>query len=97
MDGDTRPATLEPILARIDDVNHRLTPLEVAFSTTLGEASRRTQAILEAALAMAAMLLLIVGIGLSRRMLRGSDALEAELFAERDRAHVTLESASATR
>ncbi len=92
VDGDTRPATLEPILVRIDDVNRRLTPLEVAFSTTLGEASRRTQAILEAALVLAATLLMIVGIGVSRRMLRTSDALEAQLFAERDRAQVTLES-----
>ena len=42
-----QPATLDRILVRIDDVNRHLTPLEVAFSATLGEASRRTQEILE--------------------------------------------------
>ena len=46
-----------PILVRIDDVNRRLTPLEEAFSSTLGEASRRTQTILEVALVLTAMLL----------------------------------------
>jgi len=92
VDGDTSSATLEPILVRIDGVNRQLTPLEVAFSTTLGEASRRTQAILEAAIVLAATLLMIAGIVITRRMLRTSDVLEAQLYAEHDRAQVTLES-----
>ena len=91
-EGDTQPATLGPILARIDDVNRRLTPLEVGFSTTLGEAARQTQMILEVALVVAAALLVVVGVGVSWRIVRRSEEAEAELFAERDRAHVTLES-----
>ena len=41
--GDVSVEALSPVLARIDDVNRRLTPLEVAFSNTLGEASRPAQ------------------------------------------------------
>jgi diguanylate cyclase (GGDEF)-like protein/PAS domain S-box-containing protein len=90
--GETRPEELAPILVHIDDVNRRLTPLEEAFSRTLGEASRQTQTILEVALVLTAMLLVILGTAMSRRMLRASESLEAQLFAERDRAQVTLRS-----
>ncbi len=90
--GETRPEALGPILVHIDDVNRRLTPLEEAFSNTLGEASRRTQTILEVALVLTAMLLVLLGAAMSRRMLRASENLEAQLFAERDRAQVTLRS-----
>ena len=41
-------AQIDPILARIFEVNQELTPLEVRFSNTLGEASRRTEQILVA-------------------------------------------------
>ena len=85
VDGDTQPGTLEPILARIDEVNQRLTPLEVAFSSTLGEASRRTQEYLEVALVLAAVLLVFVGVAVSRRMLRTSDALESALQLSEER------------
>ena len=90
--GDAAPSSLAPILARIDDVNRRMTPLEMAFSGTLGEASRWTQEILEVALVLVAAALGIGGIAISRRMLRTSAALEAQLHAERDRAQVTLHS-----
>ena len=90
--GDIQPATLGPILARIDDVNRRLTPLEVGFSMTLGEAARRTQTILEVALIVAAALLVVAGVVVSARIVRRSEEAEAELFAEHDRAQVTLES-----
>ncbi|HEX9301205.1 MAG TPA: diguanylate cyclase [Casimicrobiaceae bacterium] len=83
--GDIQPGSLEPILARIDDTNRRLTPLEVAFSSTLGEASRRTQEILEVALVLAAAALVIGGIALSRRMLRTGDALEHALRVSEER------------
>ncbi len=90
--GDAAGSTLAPILVRIDDINRQLTPLEVAFSGTLGEASRRTQEILEVALVFVAASLGIGSIALSRRMLRTSAALEAQLHSERDRAQVTLHS-----
>jgi diguanylate cyclase (GGDEF)-like protein/PAS domain S-box-containing protein len=90
--GDASPEALAPLLARIDQTNRRLTPLAVAFSSTLGEASRWTQEILEVALVFAAATLALGGIALSRRMLRTREALEAQLYAERDRAQVTLQS-----
>jgi diguanylate cyclase (GGDEF)-like protein/PAS domain S-box-containing protein len=89
---DIRPATIGPILGRIDDVNRRLTPLEVGFSMTLGEAARRTQMILEVVVVLAAALLVVAGIVVSARIVRRSEEAEAELFAEHDRARVTLES-----
>lgn len=89
---EIQPATLAPILARIDDVNRRLTPLEVGFSMTLGEAARRTQMILEIVVVSAAALLVVAGVVVSARIVRRSEEAEAELFAEHDRARVTLES-----
>jgi len=90
--GNATAETLVPILTGIDAINRRLTPLEEAFSSTLGIASRSTQTILEIALVLTAMLLVILGAAMSRRMLRASESLEAQLFAERDRAQVTLRS-----
>jgi hypothetical protein len=84
-----RPGRDDPTLARIFEVNQRLTELEVMFSNTLGEASRRTEAILGIALAFVATLLVVVGIAISWRILRTGDKLERALFAERDRARVT--------
>ena len=86
---------LEPILARIDNANRRLTPLEVAFSRTLGEASRRTQEILEFALILAAGALMIAGIALSRRMLRTSDALERALQVSEERFDLAVDGSNA--
>ena len=93
--GDYQAATLEPILTRIDDANRRLTPLEVAFSSTLGEASRRTQGILEVALILAAGALVVAGIALSRRMLRTSDALENALRVSEERFDLAVDGSNA--
>jgi diguanylate cyclase (GGDEF)-like protein/PAS domain S-box-containing protein len=90
-----QPGTLDPILARIDDANRRLTPLEVAFSSTLGEASRRTQGILEAALVLVAASLAIGGIALSRRMLHESDALEHALRTSEERFDLAVDGSNA--
>jgi len=89
---DTQASTLAPILSRIDEVNRRLTPLEVGFSMTLGEAARKTQTVLEGALAAAAAILVVAGVVVSARIVRRSEQAEAELYAEHDRAQVTLES-----
>jgi diguanylate cyclase (GGDEF)-like protein/PAS domain S-box-containing protein len=83
--GEDRPEVLAPILARINDANGRLTPLEEAFSSTLGEASRRTQSLLEIALAAAALLLVLAGAAMSRRMLRQSESLERALKVSEER------------
>jgi PAS domain-containing protein len=90
-----QPTPLDPILVRIDNANRRLTPLEVAFSSTLGEASRRTQGILEYALILAAGALVIAGIALSRRMLRMSDALEHALRISEERFDLAVDGSNA--
>ena len=81
----TQPEQVAPILARIENVNDRLTPLEEAFSNTLGEASRKTQALLQAVFAGAAFVLVVGGAAVSRRMLRKSDALERALTVSEER------------
>jgi len=77
---------IEPILARIFEVNQTLTPLEVTFSNSLGVVSRRTEQILVAALTVVASLLVVLGIAIAWKILRASSELERQLFAERDRA-----------
>jgi hypothetical protein len=59
---------------------------------TLGQAARRTQMILEVVVVSAAGLLVVAGVVVSARIVRRSEEAEAELFAEHDRAQVTLES-----
>jgi len=90
-----QPMPLDPILVRIDNANRRLTPLEVAFSSTLGEASRRTQGILEVALIFVAGTLVIGGIALSRRMLRTSDAFEHALRISEERFDLAVDGSNA--
>jgi diguanylate cyclase (GGDEF)-like protein/PAS domain S-box-containing protein len=77
------PAQLRPVLERIDGINAALTPLEDAFSYTLGQASRVAQLALVVVTLIAAMSLVLLGIVLSRRMLSESDAFENALrFSE---------------
>ena len=80
---DADAAQLRPVLERIDEINATLTPLEDAFSYTLGQASRVAQMMLVAVTMVAAIGLVLPGILLSRRMLRDSDAFESALqFSE---------------
>jgi diguanylate cyclase (GGDEF)-like protein/PAS domain S-box-containing protein len=83
--GGDPPESLAPILTRIDDLNQRLTPLEVSFSSTLGEASRKTQQMLQLGLVLVAGGLVLGGAFLTRRMLRNSDALERALRISEER------------
>jgi PAS domain S-box-containing protein len=92
---DAQPGTLAPILARIREVNRRLTSLAVRFSNTLGEASRQTQAILEVVLALTALLLASGGIGLAWRMLRAGDALGEALRVSEERFEVAVAGSNA--
>src|SRR6185369_12313434 len=75
---------------RISEINSTLTPLEDAFSSTLGEASRDTEIALLGATLFAATCLALIGIAMSRRMLRQSEAIEsAERFSE-ERLHLAV-------
>jgi len=84
------PEEIQAILAQISEANAKLTPLEDAFSFTLGEASRRTETVLLAATLVAAACLALIGIAMSRRMLRQREAIEsAERFSE-ERLHLAM-------
>jgi len=89
--GGTRDlAAFRPALDEINAINARLTPLEDSFSYTLGEASRKTQALLQVGTLFAASLLLLLGIFLSRRMLLRSNALEVALRASDERFNLAV-------
>lgn len=92
---DTPADELTRILARIDDLNRKLTPLEEAFSSTLGDASRKTLALLESALVVVALVLVIGGALVSRRMLRQSDALERALQVSEERFELAVRGSNA--
>ncbi|HQR12313.1 MAG TPA: EAL domain-containing protein [Casimicrobiaceae bacterium] len=79
------PSDLRPVLDEINTISARLTPLEEAFSSTLGEASRRAGTLLQVSTIAAALLLGLLGIMLSRRMLRRSIALETALRSSDER------------
>ena len=93
--GDSRPEIVDPILDRIDALNQRLTPLEVSFSNTLGEASRKTQEILQVALVLAGLTLLVGGAYMTRRMLRNSEAFERALHLSEERFDLAVRGSSA--
>ena len=61
---------LAPILAEIDAINARVTPLEDDFSFTLGEAARRARSIVLQGVAAAALLLFLLGAFVVRRLIR---------------------------
>ena len=63
-------AHVDRIVAEIADLDARLTPLEDGFSTNLGEGARWARYALTWVTDLAAFLLLVVGVMLSRRMLR---------------------------
>ena len=52
---------LMQLLQRIDDLDKRLTPLEVRFSATLGQATRSTLTLLNIAMAVVALVLTALG------------------------------------
>ncbi len=89
--GGTRDmAALRPTLDEINAINARLTPLEEAFSSTLGEASRRSRMLLQLATLASALLLGLLGILLSRRMLQRSIALETALRTSDERFNLAV-------
>ncbi len=88
--GNRDAAALRPILDEINATSARLTPIEEAFSHTLGEASRRTQTLLQFATVMAAMLFVLLGIFLSRRLLQRSNDLENALRASEERFNLAV-------
>ena len=89
--GGTRdPGALQPTLDEINSINKRLTPLEDSFSSTLGEASRKSQLLLAAVTSVVATMLVLLGIFLSRRLLQRSTALETALRVSDERFNLAV-------
>ena len=83
--GNSSAANLQPLLARLHQINAQITPLSDEFSFTLGEANRALRTRLLAIILAAALVMLVVGTGLSRRMLRRSEAFEYALRNSEER------------
>jgi diguanylate cyclase (GGDEF)-like protein/PAS domain S-box-containing protein len=88
--GDTARANLRPLLDRVLEINARLTPMEDAFTKSLGDASRGAQRLLLALIFCTAALLLPVGIYLSHRTLRHSASFERALRLSEERFHLAV-------
>ncbi len=83
--GRASAQSLEPLVARMHQVNARITPLSDQFSYTLGEANRALSYYLVAAIVMATIVLIPAGVVLSYRMLRRSEAFESALQVSEER------------
>jgi len=79
------PTALAPLLRYIDDLDTRLTPLEVRFSATLGEATRKTLRLLTMVMVLMALLLTVLGGLAARQVARRGSRIEARLRASEER------------
>jgi len=70
------PEELAPILAEVDAINARVTPLEDRFSSTLGEAARWARGLALLFIVGAAMVLFLLGSLIVRRLYRQISASE---------------------
>jgi diguanylate cyclase (GGDEF)-like protein/PAS domain S-box-containing protein len=94
-----RRSAVQPALERVEWLDRRLTPLEVRFSETLGEASRKTRAALTAALLAAGSVLIAFAALFVRRLVQHAAGYEkalrktnAQLADQNELLRVTLES-----
>jgi diguanylate cyclase (GGDEF)-like protein/PAS domain S-box-containing protein len=88
------PVQLQPLVDRIDSINARLVPLELAFSSTLGESSRRTEELLNQLLLAIGATCLVLGAMLSRRALRLREHAVAALAVSEERYALAVEGAN---
>ncbi len=84
VDAAVRAGTLDAnaargYLAQLHDINQRLSPLEDAFSYSLGDASRKTKTVLSILMLVGVAVLLSAAFVFSRRMVRQSESLQAAL------------------
>ncbi|MEO8751464.1 MAG: PAS domain-containing protein, partial [Casimicrobiaceae bacterium] len=88
--GDADALTLRPQLQQVRDIDAWLTPVEKAFSATLGVASRQVQDLLTFANIAVALALVLLALVHTLRLVRQRELAEAALLSEQDRAQVTL-------
>lgn len=83
---------IDVLKAEIEAINQRIGPLALAFSASLGEASRVIRNILMAGNLFTAFLLIALVLWRTRKLLQQREAFEAALHAERERVQLTLAS-----
>jgi diguanylate cyclase (GGDEF)-like protein/PAS domain S-box-containing protein len=83
--GNGSPANLRPLMARLHQINDRISPLTDDFSYTLGEANRALRTYLLVIILVGAMLTVPAGMILSGRMLKRSEAFEDALRNSEER------------
>jgi len=88
--GTDTPGALKSLRDRILEIDTRLTPLTDQFSRTLGDATRKTNALLLIANAAAAAILVPLGILLSRRMVRHRERAEQALELSQERFNLAV-------
>lgn len=77
--GNLHPAELQSILERIQEINEHLTPLEIAFSNSLGAASRKIEDLLLHAMLGIALAFVCIGSYVSYSIVSRKEAAEKEL------------------
>jgi diguanylate cyclase (GGDEF)-like protein/PAS domain S-box-containing protein len=88
--GHADEESLRPLLEEVRRINGNLTPLEDTFSSTLGEASRWMRLVLLSVTLIVATFLVVLGVVLSRRMLRESEEFENALRFSEERFNLAV-------
>ncbi|WP_211451347.1 EAL domain-containing protein [Collimonas antrihumi] len=88
--GNPESSTLTDSIARIRDIDARLTPLELRFSASLGESSRQAERLLLFAILTIAIGLMIFSSWFARYILTKSDAFEEALKISQERLHLAM-------
>jgi diguanylate cyclase (GGDEF)-like protein/PAS domain S-box-containing protein len=83
--GGVQPQELERRVARIEEISRHIPPLNTAFSYTLGEATRWTQAVLLGANIAFALTFVPLGVFFSYRMVKRSKGFEDKLARSEER------------
>lgn len=84
-DASQRDRAIAAALARARAADAKVTPLETAFSATLGAASRKAQTILQAGTLVLVLVLILVKLAFSRWMLQQHMRIEQALRTSEDR------------
>src|SRR5262245_7588889 len=85
VESDAPPVVVMQLLQRIADLDKRLTPLEIRFSATLGQATRNTVWLLSLVLLGTAVALTAVGVLIARGVAQRGSRVEAALRASEER------------
>jgi diguanylate cyclase (GGDEF)-like protein/PAS domain S-box-containing protein len=90
---DLSEAELQSLLTEINSINLQLSPLEEAFSNTLGEVSRQANLLINLAVTLVTLLMLGMGVALSRRMVKQRVATTLDLWRNKSRFKAMIDTA----